>query len=187
MKYTSCFIGIPLPARFQVSLAALSLEIHKLCPNLNMADITSSHITVYYLDEQSQMNLAEIISKVEDDKYLLHGSYLHVGGIGLFTPERPKVLYFQVALEPSLVDFNAEISKILGQYSALENKLAFTPHITIGRIPAEALREFELHKNEINLLLGKIAWSFEIETIAIYGVDSRIQPEKQSKLMEICL
>jgi len=79
--------------------------------------------------------------------------------------------------------FHAEISKELTTYSAVDNDFGFVPHITIARVREADKAAFLKCRNEIDSILGSLSWSFEVKELCIYGVDSRRQPEHQTKLL----
>ena len=185
MKYTSCFVGIPLPTRFESEFLAVATEAKRLFPNLRLADTTTPHITVYYLDEQAQEHIDEIAGIVDRQTALLRGTALHVSDIGIFDPEEPRVVYLAVDPGDNLKKFQENIARELHSYNAIDNFLGFTPHITIGKISTAEREDFEKYRAALEKLLQGVDWLFDIEEVSIYGVDSRIQPEKQEKLRHI--
>lgn len=133
MKYTSCFIGIPLPTEFEEDFKELGLKIEGILPGIALSYAKTPHITLYYLDMKSQNNLDEIANMIKHSKKIIANVCLSIGGFGLFSPNNSKVLFIGVDSEPRLTTFNELISKDLNDYSAIDNTLGFKPHITLGR------------------------------------------------------
>jgi len=182
MKYTSCFIGIPLPTEFLKKYREVAAEISKILPGIKLAELDSPHITIYYLDEQSQNNLANIKTKTTKHLNSLKGSKITVGNMGLFSNPERIVLYLDVQYDNSLIIFHNEITKELVNYNAYDNSLGFTPHMTIGKICKDNEVTFSNNKESINRIIDGVDWTFEVNEIIIYGVDSRIQPESREIL-----
>lgn len=67
--YTSCFIGIPLPDKYQKEFEALLKDINSICPSWELVDPKTPHITVFYLDKQSKNKLPDIAKKVDSTKH----------------------------------------------------------------------------------------------------------------------
>jgi len=187
MKYTSCFIGVPLPSELEGQFSNLSMSLKKVLPSIRLADVSTPHITIYYLDGQSQNKLDEIAERLRGIKDSLSDIHVSVGSMGLFSPESPRVLYLDVEYGSRLAIFNKQTSEMLRDFSAPDNDLGFKPHITLGRFSSDARNEMVAHRNAVAELLGKVNWNFTIDKVCIYGVDSRVQPEKQKRLIDISL
>ncbi|MEI6266853.1 MAG: RNA 2',3'-cyclic phosphodiesterase [bacterium] len=182
MKYTSCFIGIPLPTKFLKQYRAVATEISKIMPGIHLAELDSPHITIYYLDEQSQNNLADIKTKTTKHLNSLKGSKITVGNMGLFSNPDRIVLFLDVKYDNSLNIFHNKITKELVDYNAYDNSLKFSPHMTIGKISKNNEVDFSKEKEAIKRIIDGVDWTFEVNEIIMYGVDSRIQPESREIL-----
>ena len=187
MQYTSCFVGIPLPLEFHERFRELAEAIYAFCPSLDGVDLTTPHITIYYLNEQSQDNLGAIVERTERLKLLLRDARLSIGGMGLFSPDQPRVLYCDVVYDSSLVAFHEQITSALSEYHAPDNDFGFKPHLTMARIPRAAREEFDQQRKHISDLLRDEKWTFVIRELCLYGVDSRMHPERQSPIAHIVL
>lgn len=185
-SYTSCFLGIPLPQEFMNKFKQLLHEIHVIDPFIETVEPRTPHITIYYLNQQSQYSLEEITKLVQLFAKNLRGSSLKVGEFNYFTQVNPKVLFLDVIYPESLTNFKNKISESLEEYSALDNTLPFYPHMTVGRIKdTQAQESFRKSKKKLALRLNEIHWDFTINEIALYGVDSAKSPEYQEKLITI--
>lgn len=185
-RYTSCFIGIPLPEKYQPIFADLLEKIPQINPLFKQPFVTTPHITVCYLDEQSQDNLQKIADTVKNYLEMVKGMQLQIGGFGYFRGDEPRVVFLDVKYPKALREFNESLTKSLSVYSATDNNLPFHPHITVAWVgDQEAQKVFKTHQPELQVLLDKIDWTFEITEIVLYGVDSTRQPEYQEKLIQM--
>ncbi|MET0779537.1 MAG: RNA 2',3'-cyclic phosphodiesterase [Candidatus Saccharimonadales bacterium] len=187
MRYTSCFIGIPLPEEFVEEFRKAAEEVLTNLPGLIIADTRTPHITLYYLDEQSQLDMETVETKVAKHINLLAGSKIEVGRSGLFGGEKPRVVYVQAECSEQVYKFHDEISEDFKTYRAVDNDFGFVPHITLARIKESDTNTFLEHQGKISNILEKVSLGFEVQEVCVYGVDSRIMPERQTKLLTITI
>lgn len=185
-KFTSCFLGIPLPQEFQQEFKQLLADIHSNNPHIEVVRPQTPHVTVYYLNKQSQFSLNEIKELVQLKMSIVKNIKIQISGFGCFFEENPKVLFLDVVYPMALTDFNKEISKLLRKYNASDNKLTSHPHMTIGRIKNKQAKEsFKINEKNLKSRLNIINWDFQVKEIILYGVDSTESPERQEKLVTI--
>lgn len=184
--YTSCFIGIPLPEKYQQSFKDLLWEIPQINPLFKQPYLKTPHITVCYLDKQSQNDLQNIAKIIKNYLGILKNVKLKIGGFGYFREAKPRVVFLAVEYPKKLQDFNKTLTKSLSVHSATYNNLPFHPHVTVSWVgDLEAQRVFKTHQPELESLLNKINWTFEITEVVIYGADSTKQPEYQKKIISL--
>ncbi|MDO8638629.1 MAG: RNA 2',3'-cyclic phosphodiesterase [Candidatus Daviesbacteria bacterium] len=185
-EYTSCFIGIPLPKEYENKFMGLLEGVNRIDPNLETVDPKTPHITIYYLDKQSQVVLPKIAKVVEDHASMLSGVNLKIGNLGFFRPGNPRVIFLDVKYPLILSDFNEIIAQNLAGFSADNNNLPFHPHMTIARMGTEeAQNTFAKKKPTLEKRLSEISWNFSITELVLYGVDSTKNPELYEKLITI--
>lgn len=107
MKYKNCFLGIPLPASFFDAYKDLQVRLREIDPSLTLQDPEKlePHITIYYLDEQTEDALSEISKIVEESKDILKGLTLKVGGMDFFQKQEYNVLFLDIVYPKELVIF----------------------------------------------------------------------------------
>jgi len=173
--YTSCFIGIPLPEKYQESFQNLLKEIFQINP-----------LTLYYLDKQSQTDLPKITENIKNHLEILKGVKLKIKGSGYFRGNDPRVLFLDVQHPKALQEFNKVITESLSTYSAPDNNLPFHPHVTVAWVgDPESQQAFKAHQSNLKTLLDKVNWPFEITEVVLYGADSTKKPECQEKLISL--
>ena len=184
--YTSCFLGIPLPQEYKNEFGKLLINIKSVNLFMDTVHPHTPHITIYYLDKQSQFVLGEISKLLQSNIDILSGTKLKIKGFDYFTNENLKVLFLDINYSASLMKFNKKISKILRKYNATDNGLPFHPHLTVGRIKnKQKMNSFYKNKENVERNLSTIDWNFQIMELALYGVDSTKSPEHQEKLITI--
>ncbi len=185
-NYTSCFIGIPIPEKYQKSFENLLEKIPQISPLFKPPYLRTPHITVCYLDKQSQTDLVKIADRVKNYLQILKGVQLEIGGFGYFREDDPKILFLNVDYPESLKEFNKVITKNLSVYSATEKNLPFHPHVTVAWVgEPEAQQVFKAYQSKLKAVLDEVSWSFEITEVVLYGADSTKKPEYQEKIISL--
>ena len=185
-SYTSYFLGIPLPQKYLKEFEQLLADIHSIDSSIETVRPQTPHITIYYLNKQSQYVLEEINDAIKPFSNILNKVALKIEGFNYFTKDNPKVLFLDVKYPKALINFKNKVSEVLGKYSAADNNLPFRPHMTIGRIKTiQGQQSFKENGNEILARLERIRWSFKVNEIILYGVNSTKLTEHQEKLLTI--
>lgn len=186
--FSSYFIGIPLPQKYQQDFEDLQVDISQINPLFKTTYPKTPHITICYLGKQSQFALPSIAADVKKHLGILKGAKLRVGGFGYFGKNKPRVLFLDVQYPPQLHEFNKVISTSLSIYSAVDNNLPFHPHLTIAWVGApKAQAVFKVSELELRSRLKKVSWTFDITEVVLYGVDSTKKPEYHEKLISIAV
>ena len=181
--YSSCFIAVALQQKYQEEFEKLLTDIKNIDANIETVQSTTPHITLYYLNKQSQYSIDKIISLVKPELNILSNFSITVGGLGYFDQDNPKALFLNVIYPVILTDFNATLSEMLNMYGDVDNTHLFHPHLTAGRMAGNQAKEsFNKNREKLRLRLDKIKWSFSFDEVVLYGVDSSKSPQHQEKL-----
>lgn len=187
VNFTSCFLAIPLPTQFQVEFEGLLAELKKIGPSFTTVRPQTPHVTVCYFgnipDEVTVRTIFDRSSKHAD---IVRGINLSIGGLGTFGGNQPRTLFLAVKYPAELVELNQKLRIEFADFPSVDNEQEFYPHLTIARLrkPAAQL-ELTQHRAQIAALADQINWTFDVNELVIYGVDSRQQPELQQKLLSI--
>ncbi len=183
--YSSYFIGVPLPQKYQQDFEDLQIDVSQISPLFKTTYPKTPHITVYYLSKQSQSALPGIVEETKKHLRILKGTKLKVGGFAYFGEDKPRILFVNVQYPQKLMEFNKVLSKSLSSYYASDNDLPFHPHVTVAWVgDPKAQQVFKTHQSELQALL-EVNWSFEITEVVLYGADSTKQPEYHEKLISL--
>ncbi len=185
-NYSSYFIGIPLPQKYQQDFERLLADISKISSLFKTTYPKTPHITVCYLDKQSSSDLSKNLKSVKSHLSLLKGIELNISGLGYFGGNKPKIIFLDVQYPAQLREFNKITSKSLSVNSANGNNLPFHPHVTLAWVgDPKAQQLFKIFKPDLKSRLEKVDWTFDITEVVLYGVDSTKQPEYQEKLISM--
>jgi 2'-5' RNA ligase len=185
-EFTSYFIGIPLPVKFQKEFEVFLQKVSMLSPSLQMVYPKTPHITIYYLTKFPKIIISEVNDLLSTRVDTLKNSQITIGGLGIFGGENPKTIFLDTLCPKELKLFRKRISKIFVNNSAKDNFMPFYPHMTIATVKTENYtKEFISAKQDLENLLEGISWKFPITEIALYGADSTQSPEYQKKLASI--
>ena len=118
------------------------------------------HITIKFLGEVEETNLAKIKNKIKEIKKF-EKFYFQINKIGAFPNlNYPKVIYLGIdSGKEKLIEINKEMEKKLAELNFEKEKRAYTPHITVGRSKdytdnsnlASSLKEFHKKNHFINI------------------------------------
>jgi 2'-5' RNA ligase len=134
MKETRAFIAIPLPATLREQLAQLQQLLRRKMPGLRTGAAENLHLTLNFLGEQSDEQLAKIrhfMLSIADS----HAPFsLILQGLGTF-PEgrRPRVVWLGVQPPEPLLDMQKQLAEGLVKLGCSEEKTPYRPHLTLGR------------------------------------------------------
>lgn len=186
MIYTSCFIAVPLPKKFQENFEEILKKLRDISPDIRTTNPTTPHITLYYLNKQSQKKIDKISDTVTS--YLpIKTSKIYLNGMGLFTINRPRVLYLKVEKNKRLINLNEAFRTSLAEFNATDNRPGYTPHLTLARI--KNTKEFLKNQSRISNYLQTIEFSFHLTEIAIYGAktdkENLIETQEILKVIKI--
>lgn len=174
MKYKNCFLGIPTSARFLDAYKDLQVKLKEIDPNLTLQDSEKlePHITIYYLDEQTDDALSEISKIIEESKNMLKSLTLKIGGMDFFQKQGYNVLFLDIIYPKELVIFQKEIGKKLVQYYKDNEILEFHPHMTVAGINTN-IDEQEINKitKELKTVFDQVALEFPVTESVLLGIN----------------
>lgn len=186
--YTSFFIAIPLPEKYKGLFKSLIGELQLLYPDIPTVNPETPHFTLYYLTKEAEEGISDIKIILEKSITSLKNIQITVGGFNYFGQEQPRVLYLDVKYPDTLKDFNQNIKIKLEKYSADDNKLSFTPHVTVASIKDPVNQKvFQKNRGELEELFNEVKWVFPITKVILYGANSKVQPELQKPLITLDL
>ena len=141
MSRTRTFIGIDIGDGVRGNAVALQEALAKTAAGVTWATPESMHVTLLFLGEVDDRDLHPVCKAVKAVAAGEPPFTLHVSGVGAFpTPRRPKVLWAGVtAGADALQRLNAGLEeKMLGLGGYRTEERGYTPHLTLGRVRADA-------------------------------------------------
>jgi 2'-5' RNA ligase len=184
MNYLSSFVGIPLPEEFKFALRQLNERLILIMPELNIADVETSHITLYFLGNQKAEVLEKVFAEIRDIPMPV-GAWVSLSGAGVFDTEKSKALYIKAQLPAEILELREKLKKILTRYRP-DDPFEFEPHLTIARVNERDIEKLAAVNDKITHLLNNVSnWNFPLPELAIYGRDPHSNPPKPTKIYSI--
>jgi 2'-5' RNA ligase len=132
------FTAIDLPS-------AIRNNLHRMGSQVNGARAVPSeqiHLTLSFIGEvrnEMLQPVTEALAAIESETFTLV-----LQGVGRFPPRGlPRVIWAGVRPQPQLNRLHALINEALLPFGIIPEERGYTPHITIARINAPAIREVE--------------------------------------------
>ena len=155
-----CYVGIPLPRKFDSDFDRLLNKVNKICPKLEMTK-HRPHLTLLYFAGHFDSTPNKIVEATQPIMPIIRGKHISVGGFGTF---RKNIYFLQTPSLPSeLHKFRSHLIKKLGE----GENLPFFTHITVCKDPTNSLNDGMRY--QIASLFNNINWNFPITDIDIKG------------------
>jgi len=133
-KTVRSFIAIPLEPALKNRLAQLQQQLRAEYPGLKTVTPDNLHLTLHFLGERSQDELAEfgrIMLSVGRKKKSFN---VTLEGLGVFpNPRRPRVVWIGLTPPDEVIELYTLLSKELALAGLLPEQKPFRPHLTLGR------------------------------------------------------
>ena len=128
------FIAIPLDTALKQRMVQLQRELRSAYPDLKPATPDNLHLTLHFLGERSQDELAEIgriMLSVGEKKANFNVS---LEGLGAFpNPRRPRVLWIGLSPPEEIVALYHLLRDRMESAGLHPEQRPFRPHLTLGR------------------------------------------------------
>lgn len=150
---TRTFIALEMNTEQQHFLDTIIQQGQSLLPDLRWVDAAGIHLTLAFLGELDDAQLAQACAAATDAAARAWTFTYRLSGLGTFGPPRqPRVLWMGVS-EPSglLHTLHQSIGQALEQRNFVTEKRPFSPHLTLARIKAP------LAPAQVQLLLQLLA------------------------------
>jgi 2'-5' RNA ligase len=155
---------------------------HNLEPTVELQNILSLHITLYYLGASvTDVEKTRILKDIADvsSRQNLALSGLSTGYFG--DPGAERVCYLGCPQNDELDEINRFFAEKYNYSKIPENLLKFVPHVSLFRISDPKL--YAPHKAEVDALISKnirtIDYGSLVEGIHLFEVNSLFHPEVQ--------
>lgn len=128
------FIAVPIPQPLRQQIAKLQQQLHRLVPQLKIPPATNLHLTLHFLGDQSQEQLAEIgqvMLSIGQKKKVFN---VMVEGLGFFPDQQqPRILWLGLKPENGLNELYQQLANSLNKRGLTTEQRRYRPHLTIGR------------------------------------------------------
>lgn len=135
---TRTFIALEMDESLQHYLGDISRRMAQELPDLRLVDPAGIHLTLAFLGELTDEQLAKAIEAAEVAAQQVSPFEYSLSGLGIFgSPRQPRVIWMGVE-EPSgkLVQLHRALNRELRQRRFEVEKRPFSPHLTLSRVKA---------------------------------------------------
>src|SRR6266516_6327022 len=135
---TRTFIALELNEALQRFLGEIISQISQELPDLRWVDPTGVHLTLAFLGELNDEQLAQAKQATEQAAQQCSPFDYHLSHLGTFgSPRHPRVIWLGIA-EPTgkLIQVQHALNQELEQRGFEVDKRPFSPHLTLSRIKA---------------------------------------------------
>jgi 2'-5' RNA ligase len=176
-KTIRAFFAIPISAdcRHEIDMVVSSLK-NELTPCIRWVDVEDLHITLKFLGEFKQSDVAPIMNRLEANLSKINQFKIIFQNLGVFPNERnPRVVWIGITFPHNLKQLFEEIEKTGFTLGYPKEERGFSPHITIGRVKKAA-------QNQDLIRIGKVIQNrmpYEICKSQVKGItlfQSRLSP-----------
>ena len=133
-KRLRCFIAIPLPKPLQQQICRLQQELQQAVPQLKPVAVNNLHLTLHFLGEQTQDQLAKIASamlSIGQNKNIFN---VCLADLDCFpNRQQAKILYLELSTTTGLTTLHAQLAAKLAGLNIAPDPRPWRPHITIAR------------------------------------------------------
>lgn len=140
---TRTFIALELDTSQQQFLSNIIRQGSLLLPDLRWVDPSGIHLTLAFLGELNDEQLAKTVTAAQDAAVAVNPFSYRLSGLGTFGPQRqPRVLWMGVS-EPSgsLSVLHQALTLALEKQGFPGEERPFSPHLTLARIKARLTPE----------------------------------------------
>ncbi len=127
------FVGIAFPPELKLRLSLLCSGI----PGARWVGADNLHATLRFIGEASEDKAADIddaLSRVRARSFTLR-----LSGTGVFTPEKPRVLWVGIEREPQLLSLHDKVEQALIRAGLPPEPRKYSAHVTLARLKNPAL------------------------------------------------
>ncbi len=133
------FVGVGFPPELKLRLSLLCSGI----PGARWVAADNLHLTLRFIGEASEDRAADIDAALSRVRARSFG--LQLSGIGVFTPEKPRLLWAGIEKDPQLSALHDKIEQALIRAGLPPEERKFSPHVTLARFrhpSLDRLRDF---------------------------------------------
>lgn len=163
------FLALDFPPEILRVLTLIQEKYKKLVPQAKWVRSSNIHLTLHFLGDISEADVALIIKELREPLTNKSGVLAKLGEPGVFPSwDNPRVLWLSLAGKlPPLYDLHNVTLQTLVKNGFTLVKRDFCPHITLARISAHK-RSISLDRSVINKLVPGQGQEFKLDKLTLY-------------------
>ena len=126
------FIALELPEAFADEVAALSLQLSRMCEG-RFVPAENHHLTLAFLGEVGEAEASLAVSALEAACAGCGPVELRACGLGTFGRGRDATLWLGIEQDPELMRLASRVRERLDACGLAYDKKPFSPHVTLAR------------------------------------------------------
>lgn len=127
------FIAIDLPHPVRAALAGVQASFQSLCPDARWARPEGIHLTLKFLGEISEAQIAQVTGALTQTAAFEPFS-VEATGLGFFpNSKRPRVFWAGVSAPPALAELAGRIESQMEKIGFAREDRDYSPHLTLAR------------------------------------------------------
>ncbi len=136
MSKTRTFVAVELDPTIAQRASAVITRLKPYMPNARWVENENLHLTLLFLGELSDQELAEACSQVDWVARANHPFSVRVAGLGAFPSlSKPKTLWLGATEGgDSMMRIHSDLQEAVGHLMSKADNLPFIPHLTLARL-----------------------------------------------------
>ena len=136
------FVAIQLPEKVRNHCAGISHSLKNLGLKGSFPSPQSLHLTLKFLGNVEEQILPDLEAALNRSTRGVSPFSIRIGGLGTFPNRtRPRVVWMEVSLEPTLIRLHQNLEKNLAALGFGPQRRVFQPHLTLVRL--KSLRQLK--------------------------------------------
>ena len=133
---TRTFIALEMDESLQRHLRNINHRMAQELPNLRWVDPAGIHLTLAFLGELTDEQVAKAIESAEDAARQISPFEYRLSGLGIFgSPRQPRVVWMGIEeTSGKLIKLHRALNRELRQRRFEVEKRPFSPHLTLARV-----------------------------------------------------
>jgi len=168
------FVGVRLADKLAESFASLRERLRRYRVRVKWVEAENAHVTLRFLGEIDETQVTPIAESLETAVAAVPRFTVELHGVGAFPKvSRPKVIW--VGVEPAggpMAELKHAVDTALARYGFEEERRAFHPHFTLGRVKEPSVAG--MLKGALERAADAYLGTMEVRDIAF--VHSRLTP-----------
>lgn len=130
------FIAIPFPKEIRNLLELLQAQLKtKLGSNVSWTNPESIHLTLKFLGEVPEKQIADISNRLITICRLTSSMEVLCGGLGCFpNSQNPKVIWMGILVDKHMKELHSKLDEACETLGFPKEDRPFSPHLTLGRV-----------------------------------------------------
>lgn len=164
-KQIRSFIAIPLPAPLKQRLDSVQRQVLKLSPGLKPVRPDNLHLTLQFLGDRPQDELAKIAQVMVSVGARKKIFNVHLEGLGIFPHcRRPRVLWIGLSPLHNLQALHTLLREEMSSAGISTEQKPFRPHLTLGRF-----RDPGKNRADLGHFMTQRYGTLQVDRIVLFG------------------